>query len=289
MDSALGWLRRSALAVGGGALCLVTTAQAGSVCSRPLQAPVAALGLAVTVDNGRIGGIYPDLLSGLDASCSINYSLVPRARLQRLFEIGKADLLIPGSRTPERDAYATFVPVLAARPVLITLNARGREPVRSVADLMARRDLRVAVVRGFNFGAEYRQITEALASQGRLVPTAEVISVARMLDEGIADATLMNSSILLGAILGDAKLRALVPRLRNEPLNELPWSDTGIYVSRRSGLSEQDQRAIIEQIEALTRSGRAWAIFHKRFPPGSLNDSIRPHGPIKEEGSDAQR
>ena len=31
-------------------------------CSRALRVPVAPIGLAVTVNDGKVGGIYPDLL-----------------------------------------------------------------------------------------------------------------------------------------------------------------------------------------------------------------------------------
>jgi len=286
-----GCLHRLVKALSGCALMLHAVAQAAAACSQPLQAPVAALGLSVTVtaDGTGVGGIYPELLRGLDASCRIEYQVVPRARQQRLFEVGKADLLIPASRTPQRDEYATFVPVLSGRAVLVSLRPQTRAPVHSAAELLERRELKVAVVRGYDFGPEYLQITTALAAQGRLLPTAEASSVVRMLDEGIADVALMNGSILLGAMLEAPKLRGMVARLHNEPLPELPWAETGVYVSKRSGLSEPEQRAVIEQIEALTRSGRAWAAFQKRFPPGSLNDSIRPRWPGKEEGSDAQR
>ena len=289
MDS--GCWHRLAKALGGCALLLHAAAQAASVCSQPMRAPVAALGLSVTVtaDGTAVGGIYPELLRGIDPSCRIEYQVVPRARQQRLFEIGKADLLIPASRTPQRDEYATFVPVLSGRAVLISLTPQTRAPVRSAAELLERRELRVAVVRGYDFGPEYRQLTEALAAKGRLLTTAEASSVVRMLDEGIADVALMNSSILLGAMLEAPKLRGMVSRLHNEALPELPWAETGVYVSKRSGLTEAEQHAVIEQIEALTRSGRAWAAYQKRFPPGSLNDSIRPRWPGKEEGSDAQR
>ncbi len=265
-------------ALGIGALLMLllhAAATASSSCSRVLRAPVAPLGFSVIVENGNVSGIYPELLHDLEASCRVEYSVVPRARQQLLFDSGKADLLVPASRTPARDEYAVFVPMVANRAVLISLAQAGRPPVRSDSELLERRDLRVAVVRGFDFGPEYRQLIDGLSAQGRVVLAADVGSVVRMLDEGIADATIMSSVSLLGAVLAEAKFRGLATRLRNEPLAGLPWSESGVYVSRRSGLSEQELHGLVDQLEALSRSGRVWTAFQRRFPPGSLNDSVR--------------
>jgi polar amino acid transport system substrate-binding protein len=272
-------------------LLLPAAARAAIVCRAPLEVPIAALGQAVTVENGKVGGIYPDLLKGLGEGC-IEYTVVPRARQQRLFDVGKADLLVPASRTPERDELGVFVPMTLGRVVLVSLAAPGapaRVAIRNEAALLERRELRVVVVRGYDFGPEYRQLTDALSVQGRLVQASDLGSLVRMLDEGMADVTLMNSSILLGAMMGDAKLRGMIARLHYESLPGQPWTESGVYVSKRSGLTDKELLAIVDQLEALARSGRVWAAYQKRFPPGSLNESMRPRFSIKEEGADAQR
>jgi len=289
--SRVGACRQGQMRVLGAALLLSLHAAASALgtCSRALRAPVAPLGLSVTAENGQVGGIYPELLRAVETGCRVEFSVVPRARQQLLFDAGKADLLVPATRTPARDEYAVFVPMVASRPVLISQAQALHAPVRSDAELLERRELRIAIVRGYDFGPEYRQLVDGLAAQGRLVLAADAGSVARLLDKGMADATLMNSTILLGAILADARLRGLATHLRTEPLAGLPWTEAGIYVSRRSGLSEQELHGFVDQLEALSRSGRVWSAFQRRFPPGGLNDSIRARGSAKEEGGDASR
>ncbi|MBV8501750.1 MAG: hypothetical protein JO006_08535 [Paucibacter sp.] len=283
------WARRPVGALGCILMLQQLAAQAAPLsCRGPLHVPIAALGQSVTVQNGKVGGIYPDLLKYLGEGC-VEYTVVPRARLQQLFDVGKADLLVPATRTLARDEIGVFVPMTLSRPVLISLATQDRAPVRNQAELLERREMRVAVVRGFDFGPEYRQLVEALASQGRLVHASDVASVARMLDEGIAEATLMVGVTVLGTFQNDAKLRGLIPRLRSEPLPELPWVESGIYVSRHSGLSDKQLLAVVDQLEALSRSGRVWAAFLKRFPPAVLADSTRPRFPVREETGDAQR
>ena len=78
----------------------VVTAQAA--CTRPINVPMAAIGVSVTFEDGKAGGIYPTLLREIAAStrCQLDMHKVPRARLQTLFEAGQADMLIPASATP---------------------------------------------------------------------------------------------------------------------------------------------------------------------------------------------
>jgi polar amino acid transport system substrate-binding protein len=248
---------------------------APAVCSRSLQVPVAVLGLSITARGNEVDGIYPRLLRSLAEGCSIEYSVVPRARQQALFELGKADLLVPATRTPERDAYAVFVPLVANRAVLISANP-ARAAVRNQAELLDRRELTVVVVRGFDFGQSYQQIVDALSAQGRLRQATDVPSVARMLEQGMADATLMPSSILIGATLGETRFANLIAQLRYEVLPELSWGESGIYVSAISGLSPAERRYIVDKLETLARSGQVWREFERRYPPGSISASIRP-------------
>jgi len=267
-----GWLALALLSLLG---AVGDAVAAPPVCSRPLQVPVAVLGLSIVARGTEVDGIYPHLLRSLAEGCSLAYSVVPRARQQALFELGKADLFVPASRTPERDGYALFVPLVANRAVLISANS-ARAPIRNQAELLDRRELTVVVVRGFDFGQNYQQIIDALAAQGRLRQATDVPSVARMLEQGMADATLMPSSILIGATLGETRFANLIAQLRYEVLPELSWGESGIYVSTISGLSPVERRYIVDKLEALARSGQVWREFERRYPPGSISASIRP-------------
>jgi polar amino acid transport system substrate-binding protein len=60
-----------------------------------------------------------------------------------------------------------------------------------------------------------------------------------------------------------------------EPVDELPWGDSGVYISR-SSVSEADRLALTAALERAARSGQVWRAFQRFYPPGSLNESIRP-------------
>lgn len=257
-------------------LGLSTATWAQASCSRELIVPVAPIGLSVTVAGEEVAGVYPEVLRASVAreGCPMRFSSVPRARLELMFETGRADLLVPASRTPRRDEIGIFVPMVSSRATAISLNSE-RPAVRNMADLLARRELRVVLVRGFDYGEPYQAMLKELEQQGRLLLATDPVSVARMLGAGMAELTVMAPSILVGALLGDTRVRPLLEQLRYEPVDELPWGESGVYVSK-SALSETDRQALLVLLDRAAKSGQVWREFVKHYPPGSLTGSVRP-------------
>lgn len=256
------------------ALLAATTVHAG--CSRPIQVPMSPVGLSVTFDGQRSGGNYPALLRELGPTigCDFQIQRVPRARLQKMFASGEADLLMPASMSPSRDALGEFVPLIQVRAGLLTLS-RDQPPPRSLAELIARPDYKVAVVRGFSFGASYDEAMATLRARQRLVEEADPAGVARALRLGLAQGSVMTASIFVGTLVQEPELAPLMKRLRVDPLAELGWSESGIYLSR-SSLDDADRRTLRTAFTQAARSGRVWQLFNDAYPPGSLTGSIRP-------------
>lgn len=243
-------------------------------CTRPISVPVAPVGLSVTVQDEQVGGVYPEVLRGLGTDCQFEFAIVPRARLEALFESGRADLLVPASRSPRRDQHGLFVPLVQARPTLISLNS-DRPALRSLQDLLARRELRVTLVRGYDYGAVYQSLMQELRAQKRLSLEVDPVSVARALEAGLADVTIMAPAILHGALSMSPRVQHLQSRLRVEPVDELPWNDSGLYISKKS-MGEADRVALLEMLDRAARSGVTWRTFTKYYPQAALEGSIRP-------------
>ncbi|WP_444763766.1 substrate-binding periplasmic protein [Roseateles sp.] len=252
-------------------------AEAG--CSRPIGVPMSPIGLSVSFDGERSAGIYPTLLRELSASanCDFRVQRVPRARLQKMFESGQADLLIPASANPSRDVDGEFVPLVQVRASLLTL-ARDRPAPRSLAELVAQPELKIAVVRGFSFGPAYDSAMAALRAQKRLIEEPDAAGVARALRRGIAQASIMTASIFIGTLANEPDLSPLVGQLRTDALEELGWSESGVYLSRHT-LGDADRRLLRQAFSQLARSGRIWQIYIDSYPPGSLAGSVRPLTP----------
>ncbi|SDN27236.1 polar amino acid transport system substrate-binding protein [Janthinobacterium sp. OK676] len=257
-------------------LALALPSLAGAQCSRDIQVPVSAIGASVVINGASIGGIYPDLLRSMGAKlgCNFVFTAVPRARLEAMFEAGKADMLIPASSTPRRDQHGLFIPLMGNRPLLISLQG-ARAPINTMQELIERRELRVALVRGYDYGVSYQALAKELSSQGRLFYEVDALSVARLMQSGFIDATIMSPTILAGAAQNDARVYGLADRLRLEALPELPWGMSGAYLSRKS-LTAEDQAILRELLEKAGRSGTLMEGFQRHHRQELLSQSIRP-------------
>ncbi|MGW8392019.1 substrate-binding periplasmic protein [Pseudoduganella sp. HUAS MS19] len=245
-------------------------------CSRDIVVPVSTTGVSVIVGNGTFSGIYPEIFRSLGprAGCHFSFTSVPRARQELLFETGKADLLLPATRTPARDVHGIFVPMVGHRAVLISLQS-PRPQIANAQDLLDRRDLRVAIVRGYDYGEAYQAIVRELARQGRLFTEVEPGAIARLLHVGAVDITIMGPTILAGAINREARVNGMLDRLRMEPIPELPWQQTGVYVSRTS-LNPDDRAVLLELLERAAKSNVVLEGFQRYHRPEILAESVRP-------------
>lgn len=252
----------------------VAQAWAGD-CSRDIAVPVSASGASVQIEGQHIGGIYPDLLRGASAKngCNFVFTVVPRARQVAMYKAGKADLLLPATRTPSRDLAGTFVPLISHRATLISV-AGPRAPITDAKNLLERRELRVAVVRGFDYGEEYTALVNELGKQGRLFTEVDVVAVARLLHAGSVDLTIMGPALMAGAIRREPRVNGLQDKLRLEPIAELPWRDGGAYVSH--ALPPADQRVLIDMLEKMGKSNQVMDGYRRYFRTDVLTDSVRP-------------
>ena len=265
----------------GGALALALAlylhdAPAAAGCKREFAVPLAPIGISVVLNGDKLSGIYPSLLDTISAKtgCTFRTSVVPRARLEAMFEAGKADILMPATGTPRRDRYGVFVPMLASRATLISIDS-NRAPVSSMRELLARPELRVALVRGNDYGDNYAALVRQLTEQGRAFMEVDPLRVARLLHNGLADVTIMTPTSFAAVLKEDARVRDMLPRLRFEPLDELPWLESGVYISRAS-VSHAERAMLVSQLRAAYKSNAVWEQFKRYYPPEVVAASSRP-------------
>lgn len=254
-------------------LCAALPAWAG--CSRPINVPASPTGRTVTVSGAGVGGLVPEVLTlvGAKAGCTFTWSIVPRIRLETMFEAGQADLLVAATQVERRDRHGLFIPIVEARPTLISLDS-DRPKVSSIAELLERRELRVALVRGYDYGEAYRAMIATLATQGRVYLEADARTVARLINGAMADVTIMPAASFIGGLPGDKRTEDMPSRLRIEPLAELPWIKSGIYISKKS-LSPADQRTLERALTASVKSGLWWQALKRHYTPALLHNNTR--------------
>ncbi|MET3116749.1 polar amino acid transport system substrate-binding protein [Undibacterium sp. GrIS 1.8] len=245
-------------------------------CSREINVPISAAGQSVTIVDGNISGIYPEILRsfGSKESCTFIFSDVPRSRLEVLFNTGKADLLIPASKTPDRDKYGIFIPLVFSRATIISIET-NRPSIKTAQDLLEHKELKVVLVRGYDYGDAYQTLVKELNKQGRVILEADPVSVARMLKANKFNITIMAPSIFVGAIKDDDRAKDILDKLRYEPIEELPWGDSGVYISK-SSLSEEDKASLKDLLQRAEKTGAIWKSFQSHHDADVLKESIRP-------------
>jgi polar amino acid transport system substrate-binding protein len=255
--------------------CVFLSAYAEASCSRVIQVPVAAVGLTLLVNGEKISGIYADALQEIKKEgCQLKFISVPRARLEAMFEAGTADLLFPSNKTGHRDELGVFVPMIKNRATLISITAK-QPKIKSLQGLLENKEIRLVLVRGYDYGPAYQDLITELTKQGRVFLDADVISVARMLKTSDQYLTIMAPNTFLGAIHGDPRIQDLVDKLNFTAIDGLPWSETGIYLSKTS-LSKKDSLTLQTALNRYAKSGAILKKFQHHFPAEALKDSLRP-------------
>lgn len=252
--------------------------------SRSMKVPLAITGLSVIVSGEIISGVYPEILDELSAKekCNFELSIVPRARLEMMFENGQADILIPATRTPRRDRLGFFVPLISNRAMLISVQEQSI-PVKNFKELLEQKEKKIALVRGFDYGEKYQAFLKELQKQNRLRLEADPVSVARLLKSGAADFTLMAPSIFAGSVQIDERVTDLEDKLQYQALQELTWGESGVYFSKKS-LSTADVQALQEIFERAASDGLIWKGFQRYYKKEFLKDSVRPRDTLRSSG-----
>jgi polar amino acid transport system substrate-binding protein len=257
------------------AVLLPQPAAAG--CSRIIKVPASPTGQSVIVRGARVSGVIPDTLRelGAKAGCTFEFPVMPRARMAFQFlESGQADVMVPASRSAERDLRATFVPMMKWKVELITLKAR-KITARSVRALLAQKKLRGVAVRSYVFGDEYNALLRQLEQERRIDYADDLAAVGRLLKAGRADFSVMAPSIFMSTLSEDPAARDLLPQLHYQPMDGLPMTESGAYVSRRS-LPAADQQ-VLRGLLADSAKGTLWRYFQQYYPPDMLRFAVVPH------------
>ena len=250
------------------AATLAPAARAG--CSRPIIAPASALGKMVVIDkDGGVSGIYPELLreQGRKAGCVFEFPVVPRARAEIMLRTGQADVLLAATAGPERLQWGDYIPMIGTEWLLVS--KVGAATPASVAALTAMSGIRFNAVRGFNYGADYQAMLDALERTGQLELVANAQTVAAKMLAGRADYSYMPSNTFAGALeaLGlDAARRAEFQYTR---LVGMPTSTSGVYLSKK--LAPADARQVAAVLLALRADDSLLARARSVYTPQEMS------------------
>jgi polar amino acid transport system substrate-binding protein len=266
-------MRLSSTALAKLAHCFVLAATiqfAHAGCSRPIVVPAAPAGKFMMTNEQtlEVSGVYPDLLrsSGKKIGCDFHFVVVPRVRLNMMFEKGTGQLIIPSTQTPERDLLGEFVLLFYGTPVIIS--ARPDLKIRTIADIKNYPKLRVNVVRGYNWGASYQVAVKQLSDSGMVEDVVDASTVIKKMQVGHADITIMTAEIFYGNLSNLGLLETFAKNIRYIKTPDFQPTFTGVYLSY--SLSSADRGQLKSMLQNWLSSKALWSALQAALPDDAL-------------------
>lgn len=133
----------------------------------------------------------------------------------------------------------------------------------------------MALVRGADYGAAYQALLAQLQQQGRVALEVDALGVARLLRAGLADVTIMTPSALFAALQTGVRARGQRVRLRIEPLDELAWHDSGVYISKLT-VAPAERSRLAQLLRATYKSSAEWEQYKRAYPADVIAAGMRP-------------
>jgi polar amino acid transport system substrate-binding protein len=249
--------------------CGLPAAHAGTVCPPVTRVGLSDLGYTSYRENGRIGGIAIDIANEMArrTGCKFEFQWYPRQRLFLELEAGRIDMTMGSMRTPERDAYARYLPYAYLQYDLVLAQPDGRQ-YSSLSDYVARGEGRLNVTRGVAYDSAIETQLATLASHGRLEVVNDFEIVFGKLELGRAAGTLATPPIY-GRYLKNSKLKATIV-----PLPESAPRFTGIYLSRQS-ISPAVHQHYAATLKAMTSEQSVRTIYTRYFDDATVKRTFR--------------
>ncbi len=250
-------------------LSCLTAARAGSVCPPVTRVGLSDLGYTSYREDGRIAGIAVDIANEMArrTGCKFVFQWYPRQRLFVELESGRIDMTMGSLRTPERDAYASYLPYAYLQYDLVLARTDGKQ-YSSLSDYVARSSGRLNVTRGVAYDAAIEIQLATLASHGRLEVVNDFEIVFGKLELGRAAGTLATPPIY-GKYLKDSKVKATIV-----PLPESAPRFTGIYLSKQT-MSPAVREHYAAALKAMTSEQSVRTIYTRYFDDATVKRTFR--------------
>lgn len=212
---------------------------------------------------GAWNGIDKDVVAELARrlGCRFHSYTDSRVRIWTAMSMGSLDMAMSGVDTPEREAYARFVPYFVSHNYVL-LKKDVAAQVHGLDDFLSKTDYRVGIIKSFSHGVVYEAWLAKLRAQGRVYEAADYPAVLNMLKIGRVQAILgMNTS--WGGLL---KQPAMAGRI-----SVMDWAPhdvvTSALVLSRKTISDATAARFAAAIRAMRDDGTLKAIFERHVGP----------------------
>lgn len=131
--------------------------------------------------DGRFSGIDKDIIDALAlrTNCQFRIRVESQARLWSQMREGSLDMSTSGIRTTEREKWAVSIPYFSSRNYAL-LNSSLPANEQTAAGFVANKELKLAVIKGFQHGKRYNEFIDTLSKQGRVYEVADFVSLLKL-------------------------------------------------------------------------------------------------------------
>jgi polar amino acid transport system substrate-binding protein len=131
--------------------------------------------------DGRFSGIDKDILDALSlrTNCQFKIRIESQARLWAQMREGSLDMSASGIKTAEREKWAASIPYFSARNYALLSSTLGATE-QTAQGYIANKNLKIAVIKGFQHGKRYNEFIDTLAKQGRVYEVADFASLLKL-------------------------------------------------------------------------------------------------------------
>ncbi|WP_394790009.1 substrate-binding periplasmic protein [Rhodoferax sp.] len=233
-------------------------------CSRPLTLALHAHGVLYSAESGT--GIDKDFADALAqrSGCTLQVSVLPRARIWQLIESGALDFSLSGIATEERDKFAAFAWYFSNKYYLLVNKSAN---VQQLSDFEDQPALKLGAIRSFRYGTNANRMVDSLAEAGRvsyasgLEPLYQVLSLGRI-----------QAMVIEPFDIGDVQTSSIKDSTRIFEFNDPPVPH-GLIMSKKS-ISAVELQKWAAIVQSLRDDGTVLKIFQKYFPPALAREMV---------------
>ncbi|MBA4217716.1 MAG: transporter substrate-binding domain-containing protein [Proteobacteria bacterium] len=216
---------------------------------------------------GQGQGVDKDLVDALAqrSGCKLSTVVDSRARIWDQLARGTLEITTSGVATPERERIAEFWPYFRSRNRAVVRAAQAQQWA-SLADFLADRPRRVAVVKGFRHGQSIDAFLDQMRAEHRVDEVASFEAAYRVLIAGRVDLIFGHPFNMPGL---EAGMAAPVTLLDWAPQDEVQ----GCLVVSTSRVGVADRQRLQAALKSLLRDGSVDAILARHIRPELLTAS----------------
>lgn len=237
-------------------------------CSRPVR--VAFFEFGFLYRQAAADGVDPRMLDAIAkrTGCEFVQVVLPRSRIWAELQNGTLDLATAAIPTPERKEYGFLLPYMKTRNLLL-LDTHIASKVKSLEQFEAR-TYRLGVVRGFRHEVAYDNLIARLAPQGRVIESADVNELFKLLDRGMVSA-ILSQPLVFNAYYAEKQLKSKVVIHDWAPADQFA---VGALILARKTFTPEQARQWDALVSDMLRDGTLQKINTQYLPAAQARDLL---------------